>query len=756
MRLLRLPGSIRSQLKRFIRRQAPLFGFAIVLFSAGCGQPIVKEHSIPANISIEVKDPLCRRLTEATEKFEVVAAGEFKEGSFQVQGVPLRVAKGTLFKLELTLPIDDPQHINTALAEGHLWTSAPLIVGGVPISQDIALSHGQATAEVDLIRAIGIFLFNVLQNQLVDSSGGSGVKEVVETIRLKHAILSLRPGASFDIGKIHLVAAPHSKVELNDVLLDRALNYDGQLLFDMQFSNGCNYIGEKIDIFFNGGSALFALQARRIQGVLTLSSEDEQRLLNLKDCTYRFGKHKQSSVKTELAALKFSQFTWQKREEEEKARIHALAGMVLNNARLELKNSRLDLIAMFSRPVPSTLRIDRELEGRQILFSTDKSTIASKLNINLTRKSTNTSIALVDAKIGPISLTKSGDLKFSLDQGTAAVRQIDWHRGQKEFKLVTAPGSTLSITDGLSMELLRDESGTHCSLPLSVDLGTATLAGSFGTLKLGGLNGSLQIDADKEIDIYGNLNFSIIQSDLLGNHKMDVRVHGIKVASKDGAAAVHFNECSVLVPNQALFAEIDKTLPSEKVYSMTKTVLKDQKWRYRNAIVTQIILRKPTIEKLWSIKNNEEHFSGYGDIEAMGTVEKGSMLSIVKKADNWQKCPWSAEARLAGSGVLDYQFEPNGTLADSQFKYTLRMNLPLPEDLKLDWSKVSGGVLQKAEKSIIVGAVKNAPPISLDYQGRFKLFQDRESQLKSLRIKQFKTEPAGDGIEFNFVADANL
>lgn len=727
-----------------------------VLLLSGCGKSLVKEHTIPANLNIEVKDPLCLRLTEATEKFEVVAAGEFKAGSFKVQGVPLRVAKGTLFRLELTLPISDPQHINTGLAEGRLWTSAPLDVGGVPISQEVSLSHGKATAEVDLIRAIGIFLFNVLQNQLVDSSGGSGVKDIVETIRLKHATLSLRPGAAFDLGKIHLVAAPHSKVELNDVLLDRALNYDGQLLFDMQFANGCSYIGEKVDILFNGGSALFALHARRVQRVLTLSSENEQRVLNLKDCTYRFGRQKLSSVSTELAALHFSQFAWQKREEEEKSRIHALADMVLNNARLELKNSRLDLIAKFSRPVPSTLKIDRDAGERQILFSTDKSNIANKLDINLTRKSTNTSIALVDAKIGPISLTKSGDLKFSLDQGTAAVRQIDWHRGEKEFKLVTAPGSTLSITEGLSMELSRDESGTHCSLPLSVDLGTATLAGSFGTLKLGGLNGNLQIDADNEIDIDGNLTFSIIESELLGEHKMDVRVHGIKVASKDGAATVHFNECSVIMPNQALFAELKKALPSERVYALSKTVLKDQKWRYRNAVVTKIVLRRPTIEKLWSIKNNEEHFSGYGDIEAVGTVEKGGMLSIFKKTDNWQSCPWSATARLNGTGVLEYQFEPNGTLGDSQFKYNLRMSLPLPDDLKLDWSKVSGGLLQKAEKSIIVGTVKNAPPVALNYEGKFKLFQDRKSQLKSLKIKQFKTEPATDGIEFNFVADAKL
>jgi hypothetical protein len=728
----------------------------VLLLAGGCGRSLVGEHSIPAHVKIDVKDPLCRRLTEATEQFEVLAAGEFKAGSFLVQGVPVRVAKGTIFKLELTLPIKDPEHIDTTLATGHLWTSSPLFVSGVPITQDVRLSNGKATAEVDLVRTIGIFLFNILQNQLVDSSGGSGFKDVVETIRVKRAILSLRPGASFDLGKIHLVAAPGSRVELKDIVMDQAWNYDGELLFDMHFSKGCNYIGEKVDISFNGGNALFTLHAHRLHTVVTLSSIEEQRQLNLEDCTYRFGKQKQSSVSADSAFLNFSQFSWQKREEEEKSRVHALAHMVLNNTRVQLKNPRVSLTALFTDPVPANLQIDRDLNGRQILFSTEKSNTASNLDIDLTRKSTKTSIALVDAKIGPVSLTKSGDLQFSLDQGTAVLRQLDWEKGKKEFRLVTGPGSTLSITEGLSMELSRDESGTHCSLPISIRLGTATLTGSFGTLKLGGLTGDLAVDADKEVGIQGNLSFSIVQSELLGNHQVDVKVHGIDIASKEGQAVIHFSDCSILVPNKVLYAEIDKSLPKERTYPIEKTLLNRQRWRYRNIVVKSLILRNPKIEKLWAVRNEEERFSGRGELQAIGTVEKSGLMSVLKSSNDWQERSWTAKGKVAGAGVLEYQFVPNGALADSQFDYTLHMNLPLPDDLDLDWSKVSSGILQKAEKSVIIGQVKKLPSIALNYHGKFRLFGDRNSQLKSLKIKKFKAEPAGDGIELQFVADTAL
>lgn len=733
-----------------------IVGLAITLLMGGCGKAL-RHQCIPANIDIEVKDPLCRRLTDATEKFEVEAAGEFKAGSFFVQGVPVRVTKGTMFRLSLTLPICDPAHINTAVAKGHLWTSSPLFVAGVPVSQDVSLSDGQATVEVDLIRTIGIFLFNVLQNQLVDVSGGSGVRNLIEYIGIKHAVLYLRPGAAFDIGKIHLIAAPKSKVELNGLALDKAWNYDGELFFDMHFGKGCEYIGERIDLLFNGGNASFRLHARRVQSVVTLSSVQAQRLLNLEDCTYKFGRQKQSSVTAELALLDFSQFYWQKRETEEKSRVHALAAMVLRAAHVKLQNPRVTLTAKFTHAVPSTLQVDRDPNGRQILFSTDKSATAGELNIDLHRKNTSTSIALTNAQIGPIALSKSGELDFSLEEGTADLSQIKWQRGSKEFRLTTSRGSTLSITRGLSMALTRDESGTRCSLPLSIKFGKATLTGSIGTLKLSDLSGNLQVEADNDVTIEGDLAFSIVQSDLLGNRKVDLQVRGINVASKIGHATIHFNQCSIVVPNDALHDEIRKSLPREKIYEVDKTVFSSQKWRYRNAVVKNIVLRNPTIDKLWSVKDNEEHFAGSGDIQANGTVEKSGVLSLLSKnPSKWEERPWTASARVTGDGVLSYQFVPNGALSDSQFNYSLNLNLPLPEDLELDWSRVSGGILQKAEKSIIIGLVRKNPPIALKLNGKFKLFGDRKSQLKSLKISQFTAEPAGEGIEMKFVADAAL
>src|SRR5580704_15490519 len=96
---------------------------ATFLLLASCKQALMQERSIPANLSMEVRDPLFRKLTNITERFEVSATGEFKAGSTLVKGIPINVAKGTQFKCELTLPIKDCEQIDASLVEGSLWTS---------------------------------------------------------------------------------------------------------------------------------------------------------------------------------------------------------------------------------------------------------------------------------------------------------------------------------------------------------------------------------------------------------------------------------------------------------------------------------------------------------------------------------------------------------------------------------------------------------------------------------------------------------
>jgi len=89
-------------------------------------------------------------------------------------------------------------------------------------------------------------------------------------------------------------------------------------------------------------------------------------------------------------------------------------------------------------------------------------------------------------------------------------------------------------------------------------------------------------------------------------------------------------------------------------------------------------------------------------------------------------------------------------------KYDLSFNLPVPDDVDLDWSQVSKGIMEKAETSIITGMIKKLKSVPLNYHGNLSLFAGEKSKLGHLKVSNFKTVPAQDGIDLSFVADLSL
>ena len=118
----------------------------------GCSH--IEQKTVPAAFTVEVKDPLFKRISNATQSFHVKASGTFNAGTFKIKGVLLKCDPGTTFTLDLKLPIEEPGKINTGVATGKLITSKPLILSAVPMPQTILLKNGKATADVDL----GVFV----------------------------------------------------------------------------------------------------------------------------------------------------------------------------------------------------------------------------------------------------------------------------------------------------------------------------------------------------------------------------------------------------------------------------------------------------------------------------------------------------------------------------------------------------------------------------------------------------------------------
>jgi hypothetical protein len=714
--------------------------------------------TIPASLSLEVKDPFFKRFTEAAESFDVVASGEFKPGIVAVHGVPLKIEKATKFKLSLNLPISDPNHINTANATGQLWTSAPMSLAGAPLPTTIKLSNGTASGECDVMHTIGVFIFNLLQNQIVDSSGGGGVHDVLQSMLVEKAVIALRPKAAVDFGKLHLNIGAQSTVQFNNLAIDPNSNYEGECLADLNLLPGCGFDGEKIDFFFEGGRAQFPVHCLRANSVLNLDLKALKGLkpITLNACVFKFGKNKQYFVKADKVDFNFKKFDWVKKENSQQPEIHMETAMLMNHTNLTMKDKKLDIVADFLHTVPADLIINRDEKIHEHLFSTSGTNIADTFNIAIRRGGSNILIDLANASIGPVNLNKTGELDISLTEGVAALKQIEWSNNKRSFKLITSGASTLAITKGSSMELTRDQGTTSFTLPITIKAGTATLAGRTHKLQLDQLNGSAVVAVDKDVQIDGNLDLSVAHSRLLADHGADIKVRGINLSSKDGQAQLLMKQCAIIIPNKALLAEFNTQLPKKKVFEIHKTVVQDRKWRYRDAVVETATVSAPKIEELTELPANGCSFKACGDVLVDGTIEKSGLLAIIKKTNKWDTKPWSATAHVFGEGSVKYKFVPNASLSDSALNYDLQMDLLMPDDMNLDWSQVNDGFLSKTESSTIVKSVSKLKPVPINYTGNFKLFSKGNAHLQALKIKDFKTKANKDNIEIDFAASSDF
>jgi hypothetical protein len=81
------------------------------------------------------------------------------------------------------------------------------------------------------------------------------------------------------------------------------------------------------------------------------------------------------------------------------------------------------------------------------------------------------------------------------------------------------------------------------------------------------------------------------------------------------------------------------------------------------------------------------------------------------------------------------------------------MQLPIPDDVQLDWSKVSGALIGSAEKAIILGYMKKLD-IPLDLAGKINVGGATDSQFDNVKISHLQSQPSDKGTKLTFSAQA--
>ncbi len=734
----------------FVSRLVIVFTALSFLFTAtSCTGGQSEKRTIKADVDVKVSDPDIRRFTDVTAKADISASGIFHAGTFVVNNAVLVIPPGTNFRLNLELPINNPGVISTSDATGTLWMSQSISVDAVPLPQTIELDKGKVSGKLDLGRLLAAFFFNILQ---VGVDTGS-FTEILHKVRMDKVVLNLRPGSTFKFGQKSIHVGPDSKVELTNASLEDKLNFEGELTAKLNFAKGCKWIGEKVDCEFDGGKLNVLLRAKKDSNSWTLSLPNPVKVAEpivLENCTMRFGKNKRSSTLSKTCTIDMKEFAWQHLKSREHPTMHLMAAMNLSGTNLHLKTDIHQTIGYFPETVPGRLSVNIKEDSRDMTFTTTAAAHAQTGTIIIAKNETNLELTLANVVIGPVGYTKSGALNFSLEKGVASLKQFEWKAGDQKFTLTCGPGSTLTVPGEMLLEKADPKGKTALNLPLKLAVGKAALHTKKGVIDLEDVAGKVLIDVDGNIRIKSDLDFAIKRTALLNGSRTEIKARALDIFLNDGKANIQFGKCSMLLPGEALRDAIKKRLPQTFTLELNKTIKEDKTWRYRNAIAEDVNVKNLTIEKMESKGANKMGFTASGDVELKGTVEKGGI--IFNSKDGWETKPWTLSGHFVGDGIVQYNCsnKPEG-----QLEYKLSAELPIPDDVKLDWSQVAGGLLKVAERKAILGRLKKIT-VPLNHDGEVLLVEKEDPIWKNFSFSKLSIQDTMGGNSIDFAAQTRM
>lgn len=752
MRYIREGGALFVFLSRIKNLAGGILYCALLSSLWGCSVLIPKQESVEASYVVHINDVWFKQLTKVANKINVDANGVFKKGNYEINGITLGVEEGTAFKLNLTLPIDRPDFIDTKKATGELWTSKPLHSHGLLLPQKIVIENGQVSGEVDFVRVLGSFVFNLLQEQL--SASDNAMRNIILSLYVDDARMSLRPDAIFEMDNKKLHIGKNSQISLSDVLIDKNFNYVGTCKLDLNFLSANEWTGKKVDCDFQGGHTHLVLKAQGQDKKLSfITVPAKEQLIALDQALFKFGKNKRSVALCKQCKIYIKELTWQKDIDERDADLHILADLSLIKTNLNVKTDRHQTIAYFPETEPAQIQINISRGGeRDTQFRTIGSALAKSAVIKIFRPSTKLSLDLTNAKIGPLSFDKAGNLNLSFAEGKAKLNELSWANEKRILRLKCSDYSELSLPQGMYM--LLGKTGVRMSLPLRIKMGSANLESGHDSMTVAAIDGKIFVEVDKEISLQGDISFVLEKSGFLGSREVVIKVKGLKLLPRSTVALAHLQSCSLIISNEDLADLIQRQFPEEKCLNLDKTIFEKKHWRYKNAEIKTITLYGTKLEKLNVEGINSARLILSADVRVDGTIEKNSVLSIVKEYKNYKTKPWQLKAQCIGLGNVTFRFVCDKGLSTSVMAYKLNVNLPVPDDFQLDWSKVENGLYKHLEHNTIVSILKKMRTIPVTYAGVQPLFAKPHTALDTVKLSNIKTRGVPQGVEVDFVADA--
>lgn len=749
--------SARAVWRQFLHYSVVVLMLVCSVSVTGCtSQQASTKQQIKANFDVKVEDPSIKRLTNVTEKVQVIASGDFENGTYFIKNSVVSIPPKTTFQLNLTLPIENPDVVSTANAVGTFSTNNQISFNTVPVPREIKLDKGTVSGEVDLARTMGAFFVNMIQVGAMSSD----MKDMVSSLRIEKVVLDLRPDSIMKLGEKELHIGPDSRVELVDAVFDTHLNYVGTCKLNINFAKNCKWIGESVDCLFDGGKIESQFQAKKYPDRLVLSlpdniSPEQNKPATLENCTFNFGKNKRSSATAKSCVGVVKEFTWQQIKGEDHPTLHLVSTMDMRGTDLHLKTDIHQTIGHFPDRVPGKLVCDIKKDGRSTDFETTGNAHAQKGQIIIEKTNTKLVLSLENVTVGPSSFAKEGALKFSLEGGVANIRSLAWEHGANRFDLNCGSGSTLTLPSEMLLEKADPSGSTEMKLPLKLNLGKARLHAGNSSIDLANLDGEIMIHVDKEIQLKSELSFGLQNLTILDGFDAEINAKGLDLTVKDGKTKLIIKRCSIVVSDEPLKEAIKKKIPDTLEFKLHKTIKEDKSWRYRNAIAENAKITNLSIDDMHAKGPSSLAFTASGDAYVDGTIEK---TGIILDKDKWETKPWNISGHVKEEGVVTYKFlkKKGHSGDDHQLKYELVLDLKVPDDIKLDWSQVASGILKVAEKKVILGRLKKID-IPVRHSGEINLIKKESPAWKNLAISNVSVKDAPDGgTQIDFHAETSF
>lgn len=714
----------------------------VPLSSCSFFSPLKKEHTIAANFDIPVKDPTIRRLTEVTSLCHIKANGKFKAGTYLLNNVPVTVKEGTSFNLDLTVPVNNPDVINTEEAQGKMHTSTQISVANLPVPLDISLQDGKLKGKFNLGRALAVFFFNLIQLE-VPSGGISGM---VDSLIIDEIKLDMRPDSVMTFGKKKLHLGEHSSILLKDAVVNKDLTFQGTSIFDLHFMPDCKWIGEKVDCEFDGGELQMNLAIQRLANKMRLSLVKGSKIepVKLENCAFRFGKSKRSHTLSKLGEMDLKEFWWEK-ERGSHPNMHLYSSMDMTDTDLTLKTDIHQTKGHFPGKIPGVLNVDIKDDSRPTRFVTTGTAKASEGKIEINTKTANMAFLLSDVSVGKVVYGKADKLDFNLSGGNATLNEFICDAKNASFALKCGNGSTIKLPAEMLLE--KDDpknknQPTEVRLPITLKVGRAALKTKNRKIDLEKLSGDFLITTGASVNITSDLQFALGNTSMLDGYDADVSASSLNVKFQNGDMLVDVKKCAIEIPNQALESALRKKIPTAYTLNLDKTVKEEKTWRYRNAIVKTVQIDDFDITEMKSIDKDVIDFKAKAKVLVNGTVEKTGII----KREEWETKPWKISGEAVGSGKVKYSF---GGKKKNKLRYDLEMKVPFPDDVELDWSQVSSGLIKLAEKSAILDHLKKVV-IPLEKNGEIDILGSK-GKLSNFEISNLELteKPAGKEVCFS-------